>query len=125
MAAGFDWMSVKALARGTVHDTFRVPATYQDNTLDAPVDISVRYHTKIAQTGDLESAGYAEVLVGVDRIIFNRDELSSALVGSPLKLRHKGVVTLTHPKFNGAQFWLETREPIDGPVDEIWNVTRV
>lgn len=125
MVAGFDWMSVKAQARGIVHKTFRVPATYQDNTLDTPVDVYVRYHTKIAQTGDLESAGYAEVLVGVDRIIFNRDELATALAGTELKLRHKGVLILKHPNFNNATFWLETREPIDGPVDEIWNVTRV
>lgn len=122
MAAGFDWMSVKALARGTVHKTFRVAATYQDNAMEAPVDIYVRYHTKIAQTGDLESGGYAEVIVGIDRIVFNRDELSE--IAPPIKLRHRGVVTLTHPKFNGVHFWLETREPVDGPVDEIWAVTR-
>lgn len=125
MIPGFDWMATKALARQTVHSTFGVSATYQDNTLDYPVPITVRYHTKLVQTGDLEGAGYAEIIEGVDRIVFNRDQLLTANNGAPVSLEHRGVVTLTTPSLAGVQFWLETRDPVNGPVEEVWNVKRV
>lgn len=122
---GFDWTDVKAQVRGIVDQTFRVAATYQDQTLSVPVPVTVRWHNKIARQGDLEGAGYAEIIEGVERLIFNRDLLLTANAGGPLRLVHKGVVTLTDPRYNNAQFWLEAREPIVGPVEEIWNVSRV
>lgn len=122
---GFDWSAVKAQVRGIVDETFRVTATYQDQTLSVPVPVTVRWHNKIARQGDLEGAGWAEVIEGVERLIFNRDLLQKANDGQPLRLLHKGVITITAPGYNNAQFTLEAREPIVGPVEEIWNVARV
>lgn len=122
---GFNWLDVKAQVRGIVDETFRVTATYQDQTLSTPLDITVRWHNKIARTGDLEGAGYAEVIEGIERLIFNRDLLATANAGQPVRLLHKGVVTLSDPRYNNAQFYLEEREPIVGPVEEIWQVSRV
>lgn len=76
MASNF--AAIKAKARRDVHASLSVSALYQDYTLDAPVPLSVRWHNKIARFGDVLDAGYAEMIEGVERIIFMRDELSLA-----------------------------------------------
>lgn len=116
----FNWLDVKAQARGIVHETFRVAATYQDANLIDPVPLHVRWHNRIARFGDLDSQGYAQVLEGIERLIFSRDELATLGVS----LHYQGVVSLSDARYQGAQFWLDSREPTVGPVEEIWEVTR-
>ena len=109
---------LKARARRDIHGAFCVPAQYTDETLTEPVDVTVRWHHRIDRFGDLDSGGYAEVVDGIERLIFNRDELAEKGV----QLRRRGAVTLTEPEWAGAVLRLDTREPYDGPVEEIWGV---
>lgn len=125
----FDWSSIKASTRRAVHDTFKVRALYQDRTMPQPVSVSIRWHNKIGIIGQETNQGYAEVIEGVDRIIFNREELAKTLystgTGLPVTPIKGGTVTLLDDYYNRAVLCLDSREPIVGPVDEVWNVVRV
>jgi hypothetical protein len=109
---------LKAAARQAVHDQFRVPATYTDSSLPAPVQVNVRWHNRLLVQGDLSSGGYAQVIDGVDRIVFSADEIASL----GLILRPRGLVQIPDYAVTVA---LATREPSDGPVNVTWNVDRV
>lgn len=109
---------LKAAARQAVHDQFSVCATYNDSTLPSPVQVNVRWHNRLLQQGDLGSGGYAQVIEGIDRIVFGADEITAL----GLTLRSRGTVQI--PEY-GATFALATREPSDGPVNVTWNVDRV
>lgn len=118
--------AVKAQIRGIVHETFRVSAIYQSpKAFESPVPITLRWHRKIKVEGDLDNSGYAEMLGDVSRIIFNRPELSTANAGLPLTLEHLGVVTITDQGYDNARFTLDVMEDHDGPVDEVWHVSRI
>lgn len=125
----FDWSAIKASTRRAVHDVFKVRALYQDATMEEPIPVSIRWHNKIGVIGQETNQGYAEVIEGVDRIIFNREELekTNLLSGSgrsvtPMK---GGRIQLIDPLFNNAKLILDSKEPVVGPVDEVWNVVRV
>lgn len=124
----FNWASLKASTRRAVHDTFKVNALYQDAFMSQPLAVSVRWHNKIGVVGQDTNDGYAEVIEGVDRLIFNREELQRLAHvtdnNQPLYPTKGGKVKLTDPLFNGAVLVLDTKEPTTGPVDEVWNVTR-
>lgn len=116
---------IKARARRALHDALAVSALYQDDTLCRPVPLRVRWHTKQALMGELDSGGYAERIESVNRIIFDMAELST----KDLELKRAGVVTLTDPEYaetNGElpAFILEVEEPDTGPVERIWQVVR-
>lgn len=113
--AAFNWQDLKARTRRIVHTTFAGSATYKDNSLIAPVGLNVRWHNKIQLVGALEE-GYAETIEGIERIIFDRDELALKQVN----LVHKGQVVME----DGTRLRLETQEPIVGPVEVIWQVAR-
>lgn len=124
----FDWAKLKASTRRLVHDVFKVNALYQDAFMSEPIAVTVRWHNKIGVVGQETNDGYAEVIEGVDRLVFNRDELMSLARfmdnRKPLVPVKGGKVKLTDPLFNGAILVLDTKEPTTGPVDEVWNVTR-
>lgn len=114
----FNFSACKALARRTVHSYLSVGALYAHSTLAEPVELRVRWHNKIARYGDLEDGGYAEVVEGINRVIFDADELNKKGV-----VLMKGAhVTLTDPEFNNAVLVLDTAEPRVGPIEIIWGV---
>jgi len=114
--AAFDWQSIKGRTRRIVHTTFSGDSTYQDDYLVAPVGLRVRWHNKIQLVGDLESGGFAESIEGIERIIFDRDELAEKAIS----LHHSGLVVMA----DGTRLRLHTQEPIVGPVEVIWQVSR-
>jgi hypothetical protein len=116
----FDFAAAKARVRQIVHNTLAVPASYLDDTLDEAVSINVRWHDKINRLGNLENMGWAEQIDGIDRIIFNLPEVTS----KGLTLQQKGVVTLTNPLYGSTSFTLEAQEPIIGPIEVIWIVSK-
>lgn len=113
-----DFFEIKRQARRDIHAAFAVSASYSDATLAVPVTgLRVRWQDKLTNAeGDL-SGGYARVFENVDRIIFSTDELAD----KGLTPQRGGVVTLDD---YGIELTLDVREPIDGPVKQIWTVTR-
>lgn len=112
-----DFAALKAQVRQVVQDTMSTEADYTspDGVVTA---LRVRWHNKIARHGDLLDAGYAEVIEGINRVIFNIPELDQKSV-TP---EQRGTLTLTSPHFNGAVLILDTMEPVVGPIEQIWNV---
>lgn len=86
-----------------------------------PVDITVRWHHRIDRFGDIESGGYAEQIDGIERALFNRELLAE----NGVVLRRNGIVTLTEGEWGGVKLRLDTKEPRDGPVEEIWGVAAI
>lgn len=115
MAKGFDWQTVKARTRRVVHNTFGGDAKYMD-FMQPEIALTVRWHNKIQVGGDLEGAGYAETIEGIERIIFDREEL----LAKGVTLRNNGTVIMA----DGTVLTLGTQEPIVGPIEVIWQVAR-
>lgn len=116
----FDFASLKAQVRQTVHETLGVLAFYQDSSLSTPVEISARWHNKLTLAGDFENNGYAEVLQGIDRVIF--------MAADSQRIGVKRGGTITFPSLGGdgiskATFVLHTRQPNCGPIEDVWHVT--
>ena len=112
----FDFAATKLKTRRVVHTTFGVSAFYQDSSLSEPLPIRVRWHTRLDRFGDNETAGYAEVIEGIHRVIFAKDE--AQLVG----VTQAGTITI--PQLDNAVLTLESREPSDGPYEEVWSVVK-
>lgn len=125
----FNWSAIKASTRRAVHDTFKVRALYHDPRMSEPMPVSVRWHNKIGVIGQETNQGYAEVIEGIDRVIFNREELEKSAIitpdRNPIMPMKGGTIQLVDPLFNNSVLRLDSREPIVGPVDEVWNVVRV
>jgi hypothetical protein len=100
-----------------VHDTLAVQAFFQANSASAPVEITARWHTRLVRQGDLEGVG-ADVIEGVDRVVFDR----AALVAAGLAPKRGGIVVF--PGYADLTVILDVMEPYEGPVEEIWFVTR-
>lgn len=110
------WADIKAAARRSVHETFRRAATYAGpDTVDGSVECYVRWHPAGATVGALggQSNGYAEVVTTTDRIVFDAEDLDV----TPEK---GGTVTLA----SGESFVLDVQAEPDGPVTDVWMVTR-
>lgn len=116
----FDFTSALTAMRKVVHATMRVPATYEDSVQTVPVDVGVRWHSRLVLQGDLVETGYADSIEGVDRVIFDRDELDE----QSIVLHRGGIVRLTDPRWNGTSLILDSLEPADGPVELIWKIAR-
>jgi len=114
MARGFDWQSVKARTRRIVHDTFGGDAEYFDSVQER-VGLVCRWHNKIEVAGDLDG-GYATTIEGIERVIFDREELAAKGV----TLRNNGIVKMA----DGTLLTLSAQEPIVGPIEVIWQVAR-
>lgn len=115
----FDFAALKAQVRQTVHDTLSIAADYSDDNT-SPVELRVRFHTKINRFGDMLDQGWAEVVEGVNRLIFNKPELDQ----NSVTLRRGGKVTFTDPHFEGIVLVLHVQEPDSGPIDAIWQVSQ-
>lgn len=114
----FDFAAAKLSARQAVHRTLGVAAFYQDSSLSAPVPIRVRWHSKIERFGDQPTAGYAEVIEGVDRVILEAAEARA------IPVKQTGIITLP-ATMGGFSLSLEAREPADGPFEECWTVVKL
>lgn len=113
----FDITEAKIKARRAVHRLSAAPALYLDEDLDAPVEITVRWHNKIMPADTINNT--SEIITGIERLVFNEEEL--AAMDPPLILQRGGTVTI--PKYDSMQFQLEFEEPNDGPVTTAWSVS--
>lgn len=125
----FDFASAKSLARRVVHKTLAVRAFYQDSSLSVPIEIRARWHNQIARFGDDDRQGYAEIIERIDRIVFipeiwvtDPETQISTNTGVAFELRKNGEATF--PDYGGITFTLAFREPNDGPLRQVWQVTR-
>ena len=117
----FSFAKAKSLVRRTVHKTFGVPAFYKDSSLSEPVGISARWHNKIERMGDLDNQGFAEIVQGIDRVLFDATEARTVGV------KRLGEVSFPElaatPTSAIPTFILNTRETETGPDREIWLVS--
>lgn len=111
---GFDFAAAKGTLRREVMKTLGVNAFYSDSAHVEPVPIRARWHMKIDRFGDNGNVGYAEIIEGIERLILDREQARL------INVKRTGVVTF--PTLGGGSVTLEAREPIDGPVEEIWAV---
>lgn len=129
----FSFSKAKSLVRRIVHKTFGVPAFYKDSSLSKPVEMSARWHSKIERVGDLDNQGFAEIIQGIDRVIFDvaearqigirrNGEISFPELSSGLGVSLGGV--LGGEGSGPPAFILNSREECSGPNEEIWLVTR-
>ncbi len=116
-----DWADIKAETRKAVHAAFAISASYVGPTsFDVSQNLRVRWHPAGSRIGDLVGAsGYAEIVTAADRVIFDRDELAARAI-VPAR---GGLVTLTVAG-ESVDLRLDTKVEYDGPVTEIWQVTR-
>lgn len=91
----------------------------------------VRWHNKIARFGDTDSGQYADIIEGVERLIFHTDDLDSIVWTGLDGIEYEGIepvrqatVQITDEDFPDAEFTLEAREPVVGPGEIIWSVVR-
>ena len=82
---------------------------------DAGLSLTVRWHTKQRIIGERFSED-AAIMEGVNRLIFNREELAALGID---ELERLGTITI--PSY-GKQFRLDTDEGNDGPVTSYWGV---
>lgn len=115
----FDFAAAKLLSRRVVHETLGVDGLYQDNSMSTPEPIRVRWHSKIDRFGDLESAGYAEVIEGIDRVIL------SAAQARSLNVSHGGTITIPMADIGPVVLSLAAEEEADGPYLECWTVAKL
>lgn len=118
-----NFAAVKAKMRRDVHASLSISATYQFGA-STPEAVSVRWHNKISRFGDMMEAGYAEVVEGIERICFMKDEVSKLLLEKGVSVERGGVVTITAEGFDNARLILHDQEPIVGPVEIWWQVAR-
>lgn len=112
---------IKRQARTDLHARMAVPASYSldGTTVPSPAQISaglvltVRWHNKLARNGALDGDFQGEIIEGIDRLVFNQDQLDAL----GLTLVRGGVVSI--PDYD--QYWtLDSQEPSDGPLNRYW-----
>lgn len=111
--AGF--AQVWAKARQDVHKTLAVRCLYTPPYADPsvlPTELTARLHTKIV-TGGAQSPGYAQVIEGVNRAIFQTSELTAKNV----VLKKNGLVEF--PDFHLA-FKLDVLSASFGVAEQKW-----
>lgn len=113
----FNFADAKAMTRRVVHDTLGVPAHVKSTSMSTPVDITARLHEATTMYGDLLDQGYAQTLEAVDRIVLIPSDLPVGVVA-----KQNSEITFEHRP--GIIFVLQTKEPSDGPLEEVWTVTR-
>jgi hypothetical protein len=115
----FDFAAAKTKARQIVRDYMAFDGLYSDNTV-TDIPLKVRFHTKIKTFGDLIEAGYSEVIEGVNRLIFDKDEL----ITKGITLKTGGKVTLQNPGYTDIILVLDSQEPITGSVEVVWDISK-
>lgn len=119
MASNF--AAIKAKARRDVHASLSVSARYESYSQETVANgLSVRWHNKQQLLGDLDSGGYAQFIDGIERIIFMQDELQTR----GIVLEEGDVIIITAEGFGNIGLVLKTQEPVVGPVEVIWQVSR-
>ena len=114
-----EWTVLKGTARRVVHDVFAVPAVIIPRDGSEPKAIRVRWHVRgNRMLGDLQGQGFGEVIAAVDRVVLNTEQLR--VVGVTPQSGDKIVVS----DLPGAEFFLDVRDPADGPVTQTWEVRR-
>lgn len=116
----FDFAAIKAEVRSIVHETMAIPAVYTDGQCGDSASLRVRFHSKINRFGDLTEQGWAEIVEGVNRLIFDKRELDEQGV----VLRSGGQVTLQARGFENIVLVLHVREPEEGPINVVWQVSK-
>lgn len=116
----FDFAAAKARVQRTVHDTFAVPAEYDDGDLLVPVPLRVRWHNQLAATGDLNGEGFPVSIDTIDKVIFDVAELTTLKV----TISRGGRLKLTSPIYGGQVLVIDTRDPKSDAAREIWHVGR-
>lgn len=115
-----DFAALKKQLRRDVHAHLGVQAFYQDDSMDAPLEIRVRWHNKQQLTGDLEGEGWAQMIEGIDRLIF------MAADARAMGIKRTGQIHI--PDLDNedqeARFELDAKEKTTGPIEEVWKVTR-
>ncbi len=117
----FDWAALKVATRRTVNETFGVQAFYSDASVNPPIEFRARPHTKTSKPfgGLVDGDGYADVIEGVDRIVFFAETIDGATF-VPQRLGEIQIPSL----FPTETFILDTKLPTDGPLTHCWQVTR-
>lgn len=116
----FDFAAAKATAARVVHDTFKVEAWCTPPGSSEGVLLHVRCHSRQTLQGNLTDEGYADYIEGVDRVIFDADELSEKNVD----LKRAWQIMPTSDIFMGVAFSLDAKEQFTGPIKEVWKVSR-
>lgn len=116
----FNFANVKTLVRRAVHDTLGVQAFYKDSSMNAQVPIKARWHNKIDRFGDLDNQSYAELIQGIDRVVFASEDARA------IGVKRGGEIMFPDyaPESDALTFILQVREPASGPFEEVWNVSR-
>jgi hypothetical protein len=116
----FDFAAAKARVHRIVHDTLAVDATYEDDVVTVPVPLRVRWHDKLAATGDLNGDGYPVSIDTIDRVFFDVAEL----VVKNVTITRGGIVKFTAGYFAGLVLVIDTRDPKSDAAREIWHASR-
>lgn len=119
------FLDLKTASRRKVHTAFAVPCLLTRGWRGGggTIALTARFHTRIGIGGDLSGQGYATIIEGIQRVIFNREEFTTAFDGALLTLVRSDIVTF--PGYlNGDDMavTLDARDPYDGPIDEKWSV---
>lgn len=109
---------IMARARRVVRKTFGENAEYTSPHTGEVTMISVSWHNRVGVQGNIADIGFTEILEGVNRAFFNREELNE----KGLVLEKAGRILLTDPLNNGTVLILDSKEPPAGPINEVWNV---
>ncbi len=121
----FDFSKAKLLVRQTVHETLAVQAFYRDSSMNAYVPVKARWHNKIDRMGDLDNQSYAELIQGIDRVIFSAEEARTLGVKRGGEIMFSGYSPSNDSGEGGdLRFTLQVREPAGGPFEEVWEVSR-
>jgi hypothetical protein len=120
------WAATKIQARLDVHNAFALPVLYYlagtTTALALASPLTARLHNKVVLPPSPETGGYAQMLEGVTKVLFNRQQLNALGVvpaqGDYLQftdypLYAGGFVTAT----------LDVRDPRNGPVVDKWSVS--
>ena len=110
---------IKARARKAVHAAFSVSAEHRAYGSVTPTVVQVRWHNKLVLQGNGTSEGYASTIEGIDRLVFNLDELAE----KGIALERGDTVTMG-PLYQNVVLVLEEMEPATGPVEQKWWVAR-
>ena len=113
----FDWGETKAEMQQAVHDTMQRACTVMVTPSSDAVTLTCRWHSKIGLFGDMDSQGYAQFVDTIDRLIFNRPELTA----KGIVLDDRSVVSFD---FSPQKLRLDVKQPYDGRVEEVWTVVR-
>ncbi len=112
-----DWAGAKTRLRRAVQGVFEVPALYEEDGAQTPVN--VRFHGRTATIQPFTQDGAATSLEVVEQVVFD----VAALEDLGLTPARGGVLTVA--SHDDAQYRLDTRVPRDGPVLEVWNISPV